>query len=61
MKFFATSVLLIASLCLQAQPDSLSLLFQWDNPAIEASYDGDNRYNEVFGFVVKGEEYAVLP
>lgn len=60
MKFFAASVLLFASLCLQSQPDSLSLLFQWDNPIIEASYDGDNRYNEVFGFVVNGEEYAVI-
>jgi choice-of-anchor B domain-containing protein len=43
-----------------AQPDSLELIYQWDDPSIEASEIGQNRYNEVFGFVVDGDEYAVI-
>jgi len=50
----------LCALMLQAQPDSLNLIFHWDDPDIEASDIGQNRYNEVFGFVVNGEEYAVI-
>ena len=53
-------ILLFMPLAVLAQPDSLELLFTWDDASIEASELGNNRYNEVFGFTIGLDEYAVI-
>lgn len=60
LRFFKIWIFLLCGLSLHAQPDSLELIFHWDDPSIEPSDLGENRYNEVFGFVVNDEEYAVI-
>ena len=53
-------ILFFMPLAVLAQPDSLELLFTWDDASIEASELGNNRYNEVFGFTIGLDEYAVI-
>lgn len=39
---------------------NLDLLFQWKDESIEGTWAFDNAYNECWGFVIDGREYAVI-
>ena len=53
-------LLLMISCSLFAQVDELELIYNWDDPDIVGSSFYENKYNEVWGFVQNGEEYAVI-
>ena len=40
--------------------DTMELLYHWNDSALEGSSQYDNTYNEVWGFVQNGVEYAVI-
>jgi choice-of-anchor B domain-containing protein len=48
------------SLATTAQIDQLTLTYNWDDPNIIGTSFYDNKYNEVWGFVQGGQEYAVI-
>ena len=48
------------SCSLFAQVDELELIYNWDDPDIVGSSFYENKYNEVWGLVQNGEEYAVI-
>jgi len=39
---------------------NVELLFNWDEDTLVGSQIFDNTYNEVWGVVVKGREYAII-
>ena len=43
-----------------AQANNVSLLSHWSNPSLPTLYDGESVYNEVWGFMKDGVEYAVI-
>ena len=40
--------------------DNLELLFNWNDPTIIGTSAYNNAYNEVWGLVVNGREFAVI-
>ncbi len=59
MKPFFLSSLLFLPLFLFAQFEA-SMLFHWDDPSIPGTNAYDNAYNDVWGVVVDGREFAVI-
>lgn len=40
--------------------ENVNLLYHWDDPNLVGSTSYDNTYNEVYGFIQNGKEYAVI-
>lgn len=62
MRRLAAWLLLLFPLCGFAQEDSLNIthLFHWEDTTLVASQAHDNTYNEIWGVVVNGREYAII-
>lgn len=53
-------LLLCSGVLHSQQPDTLELEFQWKDDSLEGSSFYDNTYNEVWGVVQNGEEFAII-
>ena len=61
MKYIFTIILGVFSLqSLWAQLDNVDLLFHWKDTTIIGSFAYDNAYNEIWGVVQDGREYAII-
>lgn len=61
MKTLLSSLLLSFTLSGLAQDSlNITMLFNWDDPSLPANGFFGNQYNEVWGFVQGGREYAVI-
>ncbi len=58
--FTTLSLLLIACMVSYAQPEEAELLFHWQDDNLPVNSWLSSRYNEVWGFVQNGREYAVI-
>ena len=54
------SFLLLTTGSLKAQINELALIYNWDDPDIVGSSFYENKYNEVWGVVKDGSEYAII-
>ncbi len=55
--FFAVMLSLPALVC---HAQEIDLVFHWEDPTIPGSAEYNNAYNEVWGLVVEGREFAVI-
>ncbi len=59
-KLIVLSLFLFFHFFLEAQPVKGTLLYNWTDPTLESSAQYGNIYNEVWGFEINGNEYAVI-
>lgn len=60
MKNIFTLLFYLISISFVAQIKNVELLDNWDNDTIVALSDGESTFNECWGFIHNGEEYAVI-
>ena len=53
-------IVLLFSYFILGQQNNLELLYQWDDENIIGTTWYDNAYNEIWGFVQNGYEFAVI-
>ncbi len=60
MRFSFYFIFTFLSLFSIAQIKNVTLLDNWDDNSLVTTYDGESVFNECWGFVQNGEEYAVI-
>ncbi len=60
MKVFFSLLFILAINVVLAQVKNVTLLDNWDDNSLEATFDGESVFNECWGFVLNNQEYAVI-